>query len=92
MQWNNSEAAAVKARWLGNFCPRQPVHRPLKRQRSSRDRRQRSPPTLGPARMEAAWYQDSESRNRVPAGMLSNRLVLVGRNQVRQPGTVILFG
>jgi hypothetical protein len=29
-----SEAAAVKARWLGNFCPRQPrpVHRALKRQ------------------------------------------------------------
>jgi hypothetical protein len=26
-----SEAAAVKARWLGNFCPRQPVHRALKR-------------------------------------------------------------
>ena len=37
-----SEAAAVKARWLGNFCPRQPVHRALKRQRSSRDRRLRS--------------------------------------------------
>ena len=37
-----SEAAAVKARWLGNFCPRQPVHRPLKRQRSCRDRRPRS--------------------------------------------------
>ena len=31
-----SEAAAVKARWLGNFCPRQPVYRALKRQRSSR--------------------------------------------------------
>ena len=29
-----SEAAAVKARWLGNFCPRQPAHRVLKRQRS----------------------------------------------------------
>jgi hypothetical protein len=37
-----SEAAAVKARWLGNFCPRQPVYRALKRQRSSRDRRLRS--------------------------------------------------
>ena len=22
-----TEAAAVKARWLGNFCLRQPVHR-----------------------------------------------------------------
>ena len=37
-----SEAAAVKARWLRNFCPRQPVYRALKRQRSSRDRRLRS--------------------------------------------------
>jgi hypothetical protein len=31
-----SEAAAVKARWLGNFCPRQPVHRALKRQQQPR--------------------------------------------------------
>ncbi len=39
-----SEAAAVKARWLGNFCPRQPVYSALKRQRSSRDRRLRAGP------------------------------------------------
>ena len=32
----SSEAAAVKARWLGNFCPRQPVHRALKRQQQPR--------------------------------------------------------
>ena len=31
-----SEAAAVKARWLGNFCPRQPVYRTLKRQQQPR--------------------------------------------------------
>ena len=31
-----SEAAAVRARWLGNFCPRQPVHRALKRQQQPR--------------------------------------------------------
>ena len=31
-----SEAAAVKARWLGNFCPRQSVHRALKRQQQPR--------------------------------------------------------
>ncbi len=36
MQRQNSEAAAVKARWLGNFCPRQPVHRALKRQQQPR--------------------------------------------------------
>ena len=32
----DSEAAAVKARWLGNFCPCQPVHRALKRQQQPR--------------------------------------------------------
>ncbi len=37
-----SEAAAVKARWLGNFCPRQPDHRAPKHQPTSRDRRLRS--------------------------------------------------
>ena len=40
-------------------------------------------PTLGPARMEAAWPPDSENRNRVSVGMLVNRLVRVGRNRVR---------
>ena len=72
---STSESAAVKARWLGNFCPRQPVHRALKRQLTSYILG--PPPTLGPARMEAPSPPDSESRNRVSVGTLVNRLVRV---------------
>ncbi len=77
-----SEATVVKARWLGNFCPRQPVHRTLKRQPTCYI--PGPPPTLGPAWMEAPSPPDSESRNRVSVGTLVNRpgLVRVGSNQI----------
>jgi hypothetical protein len=61
----------VKALWLGNFFPRQPVHRAPKRQPTRYI--PGSPPTLGPARMEAPNPPDSESRNSVSVGSLLNR-------------------